>query len=348
VTGAPLAADAIDRASDELTDFSASRLTLAGKCGLAFEYQYVRKLPAPYETGAQMFGNAIHDGTQEWYGPDDANDNRHQERDLAPIVLAQWGNLLPPKIWALVQELRDLDEECHAVAAAVRFKRPEIKAATQTKEYLDSNAHKRFSEKRMEMVGMCDALPDVKWRQDEDPYKAYTKSAQIADEMQARWQHLPRPLAVERPFRIEIEGFVLRGRIDQVRMDPARGTGEAIPRMVDIKTGTQVMTPMEAFLQSFIYNEAIEADPTLPSVDGNIAFYLARHNKYQQGRIDRARHRRLALRILNGRARQITLGQFEPSYGYWCKRCDFADVCEREIDLWTGDGLVYDLLDRAT
>lgn len=293
-----------------------------------------------------MFGNAVHDGVAEWYGPDD-NPGKHYEVALAPIVLAQWEQILPPVIWTMVQELRDLDAECDAVASAILFKRPTLKAPRTTVEFLASAASKEFAEKKTKMVSLSDALEEVKWPKDEDPYVAYRKSAEIADRMQARWQKLPRPLAVERPFSIEVEGFRVRGRIDQYRADPVLTTGEALLMMVDIKTGRQLMSQMEAFLQSFLYFKAIQSFddlPDLPVDRDNIAFYHARSNKYQQGRIDERRHRRLASRILNGRARQIAMGQFEPSYGMWCKMCDFSDLCSNEISLWTGEGVTMELM----
>lgn len=344
--GEVIAEEGIDRVSTQLTDFSASRLGVASRCGLAFEYQYVRKLPAPYDRGAMMFGNAVHDGTAEWYGPDD-NPGQHHEVPLAPIVLAQWERLLPPVIWRNVQELRDLDAECDAVASAILFKRPTLKSPRTTKEFMESAASQEFSSKKNAMVERCDALDEVKWPKDEDPYVAYRKSALIADQMQTRWQKLPRPLAVERPFAIEVEGFRVRGRIDQYRADPMPGSGEALLCMIDIKTGRQLMTQMEAFLQSFLYYKAIQSFddlPDLPTERDNIAFYHARSNKYQQGRIDEPRHRRLASRILNGRARQIAMGQFEPSYGMWCKMCDFNDICSSEISIWSGDGVTVELM----
>lgn len=325
-----------------LTDFSASRLGLASRCGLAFEYKYVKQLPAPFDRGATMFGHAIHDGVQEWYGMDD-KPNDFTQQDLAPIVLAQWERLLPEPIWQQVLELRDLDEEREAVAAAIKFRRPTLKAPTQTKEYLESEAVRVFGEKHRAMIETCDARPDVKWPKDEDPYKAYRKSAEIADKMQARWQKKPRPIAVERPFSIEIEGFRVRGRLDQLRQDPHPNTGEQLLCNVDIKTGRNALTQMEAFLQAFIYCEAIYSFDDLPDTE-NVAFYLARKDAYQQGQVDRKRHRRIASRIFNGKARQIAMGQFEPSYGFWCDRCDFNDLCSTEISLWKGDGMTVELL----
>lgn len=336
----------IDRISSGLTDFSASRLATASRCGLAFEYQYIRKLPAPYDRGATMFGNVVHDGLAEWYGPDDAPAD-YTNTPLAPVILAQWERVLPPVVWNMVQELRELDAECDAVASAILFKRPQLKSPRMTKEFLESTASREFSEKKAKMVELCDALEEVKWPKDEDPYVAYRKSAEIAGRMQVRWQKLPRPLAVERPFAIEVEGFRVRGRIDQYRADPMPSSGEALLCMVDVKTGRQIMTQMEAFLQSFLYYRAIQSFddlPNLPTDRDNIAFYHARSDKYQQGRIDERRHRRLASRILNGRARQIAMGQFEPSYGMWCKMCDFKDICSNEISMWKDEGITVELM----
>lgn len=333
----------LERPSDSLIDFSPSRLTLAGKCGLAFEYSYVRHLTAPQEGARAMFGNVVHNGVQEWYGPAGTTD--YKEQPLEQIILSQWPKLLPEKVWEFVQQMRDLDQECDAVAAAIVFQRPELKAPRQTKAFLESEAAKDFAAKRDEMNTFCtEVVKDVRWPKDEDPYQAYKKSAVIANNIQRRWQPMPPPLGSEIPFRIRIGEFTVRGRIDLVRADPHRQTGELMVRMIDIKTGTQLMTQMEAFLQAYIYVEAIHQIPELPDTS-DIAFYMARPDKYQQGEVDLPRHRELASRILNGRARQIIMGQFEPSYGMWCKTCDFHDICEQEINLWAGDGVTLELIE---
>jgi hypothetical protein len=321
-----------------LTDFSASRLGVINRCGAAFEFQYVRNMPAPYDKGQMLLGNVIHDGVAEWYGPDEAP-NDYQNVDLVPLVCARWADYLPPVVWQKIQAIQRLDEECDAVASAVSFKRPEIKAPRTTKEFLASGAAKRLAEAKTEMLSYCDALQEVKWPRDEDPYKAYVKAAEMAAQMQDQWKDKPRPLAVERPFSVEFEGFHLRGRIDQVRADPAPGTGELLSPTLDIKTGKQPLTQMEAFIQMFIYWKARQTFDDLPASDV-IEFYLTRHQKIQRGSIDGKRHERLASRILNGRARQIAMGQFEPAYGYHCKTCDFSDLCSSEISLWKDDGLV--------
>lgn len=348
MSGKPIPANSPERASTSLVDFSPSRLSMASKCGLAFKYKYVDQLDAPQDNARAMFGNAVHDGVQDWYGYGSKElgigTYDFQDMDLAPIVLAQWERLLPPKVWEYVLKLRTQDQECDAVAAAILFQRPELKSPRTTVAFLKSEAAKEFAATRDEMNELCDALESVRWPQDEDAYKAYQKSAAIANNIQRRWQHLPPPIGVEVPFRITIGDFSVRGRIDQVRGDPHRESGELLYRMIDIKTGVQLMTQMEAFLQAFIYVEAIHQMPEMPDTT-DIAFYMARHDKYQQGEVDRERHTRLASRILNGRGRQIIMGQFEPSYGMWCKSCDFADLCEQEIRLWSGDGVTLELIE---
>jgi hypothetical protein len=323
----------------ELTDFSASRLSTIGQCGRKFEYAYVRKVPEPYEGGARLLGSAVHKGVDAWYAlPDDG----FRTTDLAPIICAQWEELLPPAVWAQVKYLRDLDEECEAVAALILMKRPDLKSVRATVDFLRSDAAKKYNEARGAMLEFCDLLPDVKWPKDEDPYKAYQKAAEWGVNMQRRWQKLPRPLVTEGGFVIELFGFRVRGFIDQIRRDPGPN-GEVLETVVDIKSGRQPMTPMEAFLQLWIYHKATEANPDWPTVN-RIALYLTRKDKYQQGRIDPLRHDRLASRVFNDRARKIQMAQFAPEPGFWCKSCDFEDLCRQELSLWQGDGLVAELM----
>lgn len=327
----------------ELYDFSPSRLNVASRCGLAFSYQYVRHLPAPWDRAASLLGTAVHRGTQQWYElPNDG----FKQADLAPIILAEFEALWPPAIWEGVKRLRNLDAECEAVAGAILFRRPELRAVRQTVEFQKSAAAKAFSDASGAIMELCDKLPEVKWPKDEDPYRQYKMAAKWGASMQRRWQDKPRPIVVEYPFVVEIAGFRVRGAIDQVRVDPDRH-GEARPYMIDIKSGRNPLTAMEAFLQSFLYTEACHRDPQLPDTS-EVAFYLTRKDQYQQGRIDRARHLALATRILNGRARQIVMGAYEPSYGHWCKMCDFHDLCRAEISLWidgSDNGLVSELMD---
>ena len=324
----------------QLTDFSPSRLGTISKCGRAFEYSYVHQLPQPYEKGNLLLGSAFHQGVQAWYElPDDGSARGFQTHDLAPLVCAQWERLLPPAVWRLIVELRELEVGAQEVAQAIVFKRPTIKSPTTTKEYLQAAAVKRFTEARLDMLAFCDLLPDVKWPKDEDPYKAYQKAAEWARAAQARWQPKPPPLVIEQQFSVEVFGFRVRGFIDAIRRDPAPDTGELIDATVDYKTGRQPLTPMEAFIQMYLYRRAREdmAEQWGVPVSDLVAIYHVRKDKYQLGRIDRARHDRLASQILHDRAFKIATSQFAPSYGYWCKGCDYRDLCERELDLWPGE-----------
>lgn len=337
----------IDRASSELTDLSAHRIGIANKCGRAFQLQYVDKLPAPYEGGALLFGSVIHDGVAEWYGPGPrttANEKRHQELDLVGLCNKQWQLLLPPKIWDHLGEMIALDEDCRAIAEAICLKRPQIKAPTQTKDYLESRAAKELVVAKKEMLRLCDHSQEIRWPKDEDPFKAYKKMQMIAERLQREWRQQPRPLLVEEPFRLVLKDYVIRGRVDQLRQDVDLDTGELKePEVTDMKSGRNPLTQMEAFWQAFIYWKANTLWDHTPDTR-KVGFSLVRHvdehgrTKVQRGNIDPKRHERLASSILNGVARKIITAQFEPAYGYWCKRCDHHAHCENEINLWEAEG----------
>lgn len=331
----------------ELHELSNSRIHVENKCGLAFKYQYVDKLPAPYETGALIFGHAIHDGIAEWYGvgiKTPTNAKQHELLDLPELVDAQWERLLPPNVYEAVMGMIELGQEATAVAEAIKLKRPELRAPSQTKDYLNSEAVKKLNKAREEMLELCDASSEVKWPKTEDPYQAYLKAHAIAERLQREWRPQPRPLLVEQQFVLEFEGFTLHGRIDQLRQDMDVDTGEALePAIHDTKTGKNLFTQMGVFTQAFIYREAVADMDDVPSTN-KVVFDMVRHTdatdrtRQQTATIDPERHRKLALRILNSTARRIITADFQPNFGFWCERCDFREVCESEIGLWPGDG----------
>lgn len=325
----------------ELTDLSPSRIRVADKCGLAFRYQYVDQLPAPMERAATIFGSVVHSALHVWYGMDGVEGNPHQDQSLPDLITKEWPQHLPKEIWRYTMKALEAERETNAVEAAILIGRPDLKAPRTTKAFLKSQEWEDYNEKLEKLIEVCDKREDIRWPKDENPLKAYVKSLQVAGWMQRRWGHLPRPLAVERPFALEFEGFVMRGRLDQFRADPRPGTGEVVTDLVDIKTGRNLHSQMEAFIQAWLYDKAARQMDDLPVAD-YVSFYMARHDKPQHGRIDPKRHDKLALRILRGVGRKIVMGQFEPSYGHWCDRCDFKALCQAEIDLWPAgtDGIV--------
>lgn len=311
-----------------LTDLSVSRIKVVDKCGLAFKYNYVDRIPAATESASMMFGNIVHDGVDLWY-----RSGKHTTDPLAPIFVKLWSEYLPKQVWSATERCLAADKDCEALSEAIKIARPTIKAPRQTKDFLESAEHARFEDLREALMSKCDAIEEVRWPKDENPLQAYRKSMIIAEQMQARWQPLPMPLVVEEPFLLKFEGFTIKGRIDQIRQDPDQN-GELKPvELLDIKTGKQPLTQMEAFIQAFLYDEACYTNPELPEPD-HVTFWLARHNRSQDGRVSRDKHRALALRILNNVARTIITGAWEPHYGSWCRMCDYKELCEEEIGLW--------------
>jgi hypothetical protein len=343
----------VERSTREaaITDMSSSRIRVAAECMLKFDYQYRHRLPASGDKASGIFGNVIHGGLETWYGghgpitPDNAN--AHHEQSLVDIVKASWPDKLPPKIWQLVETVIQADQECEAVSYIIKAKRPELKSPRQTKEFLKSTAWKEYNEAVMAMLKLCGDFNEISWPNDENAFQAYQKSIAQARRIEAEWRHLPRPLLVEEPFRLEFEGYVLRGAIDQVRQDPDSEGVLLSPAVWDVKTGRQLMTQMQAFWQAWIYTEAVHQMDYdfLPDNITDVRFFMTRHidgdNRIiiQEAQVDRARHGKLALRILNSTTRRILTGDNEPSYGFHCKNCDFRDLCEHSIALWKGDGV---------
>lgn len=318
------------RPEGPLTDLSASRIRTVDACGLKFKYQYVDKLPAKLERASTMFGNVIHDAVDLWYAPE----HNYQVESLRDLVRGLWAEYLPPNVWSATKRCLSLEQALDGVAGAILLGRPTLKAPKTTKAFLESSEFALFEDAREEMVRRCDATEDVKWPKDENPLQAYHKSILMADQLQARWRHQPKPLFVEQPFLLEFEGYTLRGRIDQIRRDISPQTGEILPiELVDLKTGRGLLTQQEAFVQAWIYYEACHRDIALPEPD-HVCFWMVRHNKGQYGKLDRERHGKLALRILNNTARKIVTGDWSPQYGTQCKLCDYKEDCENEIAIW--------------
>lgn len=321
--------------------FSASRIGTISKCGLAYQYQYVDKIPRPEENSALLFGNVIHNAVEAWYGSDD-DPNDHTKTSLMDYVHLQWADLLPESLWEHVKRMVELNKERDNVAAAILFKRPTLKSPTTTKEFVESGAHQAFLKARDEMVEQMDIIKTFRFAKDENPFQGYMKSMAMATRMQERWQPLPRPLVVEAAFNIEIGDFRVRGRIDQIRQEPNED-GEEIKSMVDMKTGRNAQTAMEAFIQSYLYWEAIQQMPEEFRTN-NVGFYYVRHDGYKQGKIDPIRHRKMAQKILRARAKQIIEKEFEPNHGFWCARCDYADICSADLGLFQSEDVQVELV----
>lgn len=346
---APEAVDAdtpVDRRPSRLTDLSASRIGTANKCGLAFKYQYVDQIPALYDSAALMFGSVIHNAVEDWYGPGhttDENINQHRELDLRKLVAERWREVLPPKILDNLDKALELERECEAIASVIMIQRPHLKKPRQTKAFMETKASADFIEAKIALGELAQSMNDVKWPQNETPYTAWEKSMTVADSIVRAWRDQPRPLVVEEPFMIDFEGYTVRGRIDQVRQDIDSNGVLLEPEILDIKSSKQPLTPMEAFIQCYLYYEAVKTMDHLPDTD-KVAFFLCRllddmgEIKVQRGKIDPERHRKLALRLLHSVVEKINGKHYGPHYGHWCKMCSYKDLCESEINLWEGDG----------
>ena len=318
-----------------LTDFSASRITTLGHCGRKFKYHYVDKVPRGAVSSALIVGSIMHDGMEAWFRAGD-----HQDQPLWPHVQTAWD------VWLEGQGELAAAMHAHRLAAAeaaeltemIHFKRPDLKNPTGTKEYLSSPQAKQVSDAVAGVLEVVQAQEDqVQWAKDELPHVVFEKTRAWSASAEQVFAPLAAPLAVELPFQAEIAGYRIQGRIDQLRIDPNE-QGEAITSVLDYKTSRNPLSPMLAALQSIIYAEATRQSPELPTAD-RVAFYLVRTGTWQPARVDPDRHLPLIERIVRERAAMIEHELYAPSYGMWCDRCEFRDMCAAELDLWLGAGV---------
>lgn len=309
---------------------SVSSVKLADKCSLAHHYRYVDRIPAPEEAAAKVFGTVVHIGLEKWYG--DPGTENHRTTNMRDYVHREWFEHLPQDIAIPLRHCLEAERGLCDLEQLIGISRPDIKQPRATKDFMSSPQYKRFEDARDALLAAQSKCKDMRWPKDENAYQAHQKSMVIANQLQGRWQHLPRPIVIEQEFLIEFAGVEVKGRIDQIRQDPTP-EGQAQTEGLDLKTGRNAMTQMDAFLQAFLYNEACIQDPGLPVPD-YWTFLMARLNKPQHGKIDRDRHAKLAERIFKRVVKQIADDDYAPHYGMWCSSCDFRTLCEQEINMW--------------
>lgn len=308
-----------------------SQIKTADACSLKWHYHYVDKIPAPEDRAATVFGTVVHNGVEQWYGMP-GTDN-HKTTDLKTYIHNEWFNHLPMDVGIALRHCIGVERELVNLEVALRLGRPDLKNPRGTKAFLESEQWRKFSDVKDELLRVADKCEDMRWAKDENAFQGWQKSMHIGNQLQQRWQHYPRPLVVEHQFTIEFAGVEIQGRIDQIRMDPDPVTGETMVEGLDLKTGRQKLTQMDAFLQAFLYNEACELDSSLPVPDV-WTYFMARLNRPQHGHIDRARHSKLAERIVRRALRQIEADDFAPQYSMLCNMCDYSAMCEEEVSIW--------------
>jgi DNA helicase-2/ATP-dependent DNA helicase PcrA len=142
------------------------------------------------------------------------------------------------------------------------------------------------------------------------------------------------PLYAERPFLLNLEGFVVGGRIDAVF-----GAPDGPWEIVDYKTGRMPERddPL-AGLQLDLY--ALACSELWGKRPGELTLtylYLASGEEVSSSAGDPAATRARALRTLSA----IADGRFEPTPGPFCRWCDFLPFCDagrRRMDPGTRDG----------
>lgn len=176
------------------------------------------------------------------------------------------------------------------------------------------------------------AVADGVWSDDIGTYRPQIEEARrdFVAMLTTWWNeegvHDPRPVAVERPFDVEVGPHRLTGRID--RVDQA-GDGAGV-RVVDYKTGKREPRPgdMADDLQLAVYHLAATRDPDLaalgPPTELQLRFLRTMHRFDQavtEDHVERTEARVLAV------AERMLAEDFTPSVEASCRNCSYHRLC---------------------
>jgi len=140
---------------------------------------------------------------------------------------------------------------------------------------------------------------------------------------------MPPPLLVELAFEIHFPDFILCGVIDRV------DEGEGGLTVTDYKSGRKMtLEQAESDWQLSIYAYAVERIFG-ERVDGVRLRYLKDGSSQTSVRGEED-FRQLTQQVLPHVTLKVERGEFEPSPGYWCRWCDYRELCAIESSTQSG------------
>ncbi|MFE1095857.1 RecB family exonuclease [Streptomyces smyrnaeus] len=142
----------------------------------------------------------------------------------------------------------------------------------------------------------------------------------IADAESSEWEIWETPdfdLAIELPFRLDLNGVEVVGYIDQIREYP-----DGSLELVDLKTGTKIP---EWDFQLGVYRLAVLESYGVRADSGS--FYMLKDNRYTP-RTDLTRYTRDRLSVwFDSLNRGVEGAVFMPNVGDHCRMCGVWDYC---------------------
>ena len=133
----------------------------------------------------------------------------------------------------------------------------------------------------------------------------------------------PAPLLVELAFEIHFEDFILCGIVDRV------DEGEGGLLVTDYKSGRkmapeQVETDWQLCIYAYaverIFEEPVQRVQLRYLKDGSLQSSVRGQDDFRQ----------LTEGVLPHVTHKVEQGEFEPTSGYWCRWCDYRELCATE------------------
>lgn len=306
---------------------SPSRLSRYSECGLAFRTSYVEGIKPRGISSRQLFGNIVHKANEVWC--------LDRSQPYVPLIEAAWDEVgrEDPALGFFLRRYRAITEEAREVEAAIRQRRPDIKAVRSTKDWKQSAVGAKIAEINERAIEL---LADSIYTFDTgDPLpKLYDESLRQGAKYAERWRNLPDALYSEIGFKVEWRGFTLQGRIDEVlpivdRWGEFKGYG-----ILDGKTegaepdGHKHLNQLVMYqigVPELIEREVIQLERGAQFYVGIDFWRLLKHHWYV---VDAIAYQRLYEELCQYRT-AVTEGIFLPAArSQSCRMCDFKAECQ--------------------
>ena len=133
------------------------------------------------------------------------------------------------------------------------------------------------------------------------------------------------PIAVEQPFRIEIEGVSFDGSIDRVEKTP-----DGAFAVVDLKTGSVYKNSKSIKVDPQMNVYALGVEKLYGELPVNTSLYYLKDDKVVDNHVEESQVRSVSEEI-GAAVKSILDEEFDATPGYQvCKNCEYGGICDKK------------------
>jgi len=313
---------------------SATRIRDALACPKKYRLAYIEKIWPEKKAISLIFGSVLHTAIENFHLSRDGDVVPEMDYLVKEAWIKEVGNNdmtgLMLAYGGLLGDMKQAEAELEKLAAEIKEKRPDIKNPAATKEYKQ--------EKEKVLAPFNDTLESFKRQAAEivldseyrfttkGPLELFTESLEIGNSYVDYWNGIeqkPEILHNEVSFKLELEGFVLSGKVDRVDINPQTGDIE----IVDYKTNAQAQSYLESFVQNAAYYlgvaKTVGIEPTA------MKYHYLRLNREVIYPVDKS-HVSMLLELMHAAREVHQLSYHYPSF-QTCAWCNYFEECKKDF-----------------